>query len=232
MSNSNFPFNKVTFDFKRERKQAEQLIRDRLDPICAPLGYRWAKGNWWFKDHPWGRKRCSLGLTTVGSVNQPNALGGAAIFLEQMHAIFRRDDDEPLTDRSGTIGAPIYAIDERLNSDSGHFNSFDHLRDEVLPLFERALVERVLPELERYQTEDDLLQAFLEPDWLESVKLFASQDRRGSLVALMLAKREGAQHAIEWAHDEVDRIKAEKPLVASTARYQELLRTIAHLESL
>ena len=125
---------------------------------------------------------------------------------------------------------PIYAIDGRLNSDSGHFNSLDHLRDEVLPLFERAIVECVLPELERYQTEDDLLQALLAPDWFESVKLFATPDRRGALVALMLAKCEGTQPAIEWARTEVERIRAEKPLITNTARYQELLRTIAYLE--
>lgn len=230
MIKSKFPFNEIKFDFKHDRKVAEQLIREKIAPACEAAGYRWSKGNWWFKDLSWCRKRCSLGLTTVGKVKQPNALGGATIFLEKMHSVFRRDDDEPLSDQSGTIGAPIYAIDERLNSDSGHFNSLDHLQEEVLPLFERAISECVLPELERYRIEDDLLQALLAPDWLESVKLFATPDRRGALVTLMLAKREGIQPAIKWGRAEVERIRAEKPLITSTARYQELLRAIAYLE--
>jgi hypothetical protein len=229
MSKSNFPFNEVSFDFKRERKLAEKLIRDRLDPICSELNYKRININRWSKDVDWCKKNLGLGLTTVGRIKQPNALGGASLAIGDMHRVFLRGDFEPINDQSPTIGAPVYAIDERLNSDSGHFNSLANL-SEILPMFERAFTECVLPELERYQTEDDLLQALLAPDWLTSVKLFASQDRRGSLVALMIAKREGDKRATEWARAEVDRIKAEKPLVTSTARYQELLRTIAHLE--
>jgi len=231
MSSTNYPFNKIEFDFKRERKSAEQLIRERLDPICTARGYVWTKGNWWFKDFGWCRKHCSLNLRTVGYVKQPEVLGGGGLFLEAIHrqVIHRVDFDGPLTDRSTTMGAPIYSLDKRLSYDSGHFNSFQHLK-EILPAYERAMAECVLPELERYQSEDDLLQALLEPDWLTSVKLFASQDRRGAVVAMMRAKRNGANDAVAWARAEVDHIKAEKPLVTSTARYQELLRTISYLE--
>lgn len=230
MSGTNYPFNKIEFDFKRERKSAEQLIRDRLDPICAAHGYKWTKGNWWFKGYSWCKKRCSLGLTTVGHAKQPNALGGASLFLEEIHRlVVHQESDSPLTEQSTTIGAPIYSLDKRLSHDSGHFNSLQHLK-EILPAYERAMTECVLPELERYQSEEDLLQALLRPDWLTSVKLFASQDRRGAVVAMMLAKRKGADDAIAWARAEVDHIKSEKPLVTSTARYQELLHTIAYLE--
>lgn len=230
MMKSNFPFNVVKFDFKRERRRAEEMIHARLNPLLMVAGYSWTKGNWWFKEYAWCMKRCSLGLTTVGQVKQPNALGGATIFLEKLHEVFRRDDDDPFSDRSASMGAPIYAIDERLNSDSGHFNSLDHLRDEVLPIFERAIAERVLPELERYQTEEDLLDTLLAPDWYESLKLLASPDRRGALVALMLANRDGAPSALAWARAEVERIRSQKPLITSPARYQDLLRVISHLE--
>ena len=76
MNRSKFPFNVITFDLKRERKPAELMIRDKLDPVCVQLGYRWTKGNRWTKEAAWCNKNVGLSLTTVGQVKQPNALGG------------------------------------------------------------------------------------------------------------------------------------------------------------
>lgn len=218
----------MKFDFKRDKAAAEHLIKARLDPACSHFGYVWEKGNWWEKSIKWCIKRCHLGVRQVGLTKQPELIGSGSIFLPQYDRIFRRKDSV-VSEKSSSLGGPIHWIDDRLDSNAGRFASMAEL-EKVLPKFERAFAERVLPELERYETEDDLLESLLRSDWLTSVKLSATQDTRASLVALMLAAREGPKHATEWAKLEVERIRAEKPLVTSTARYQDLLRTIEHLE--
>jgi hypothetical protein len=161
-------------------------------------------------------------------MKHPELIGSGSISLPQYDRVFRRKDSVA-SEKSPSLGGPIHWIDDRLDSNDGRFTSMPQL-EQLLPKFERAFAERVLPELERYDTEGELLESLLRPDWLTSVKLSATQDTRGSLVALMLAARQGPKSAIEWARREVERIRAEKPLVRSSARYQDLLRTIEHLE--
>ena len=200
----------------------------QIGRLCENFGYTWKKGNWWEKETTWCVKRCNLGLRQVGMTKRPELIGGGSIFLPQYDRIYRRDDSKE-TEYPSSLGSPVHWIDKRLDSNAGRFDDMAEL-NAILPRFERAFEECVLTELERYRTEDDLLEALLSPEWLTSVKLSATQDVRGALVTLMLAGRKGSGNAIRWASEQVELIKAEKPLVTSTARYQNILRCIEYLE--
>jgi len=118
-----------------------------------------------------------------------------------------------------------------LTSETGRFDDLQGM-EALLPRFAESIQTTVLPELERYRTEGNLLDALLADDWLTSVKLSATPDRRGALVTLMLWRREGAEFATAWGMRELERIRAEKPFVTSTARYQELDRCIEYISAL
>lgn len=216
------------FDFRKDKISVEQAVVRRIGQLCERFGYAWKRGNWWEKETTWCVKRCNLGLRQVGMTKHPELIGGASIFLPQYDRIYRRDDSV-VPEFPSSLGSPVHWIDKRLDSNAGRFENMEEL-DAILPRFERAFEECVLPELERYKTEDDLLEALLSPEWLTSVKLSATQDIRGALVILMLAGRKGLGYAIEWGREEVERIRAEKPLVTSIARYQNILRCIEYLE--
>jgi hypothetical protein len=134
-------------------------------------------------------------------------------------------------EKPASIGAPIHWIDPHMTSETGRFDDLQGM-EALLPRFAESIHTIVLPELERYQTEGDLLDALLADDWLTSVRLSATGDRRGALVTLMLWRREGVDCALAWGTGELERIRAEKPLVTSTARYQELDRCLEYIRAL
>jgi YD repeat-containing protein len=218
------------FDFKKEKGLAERLIRSALEPVFAGTRYALARGNWWELDCGWCLKRCNLGLRQAGLTKQPELIGGASLFVPQYYPIYRRDDYGK-EEKHASIGAPIHWIDPRMTSETGRFDDLLGM-EALLPRFAESIQTTVLPELERYRTEGDLLDALLADDWLTSVKLSATPDRRGALVTLMLWRREGAEFAAAWGMRELERIRAEKPFVTSTARYQELDRCIEYISAL
>jgi hypothetical protein len=218
------------FDFKKQRKAVERLIKERLDPICSANGYVWTRhkygGNHWDKTLSWCKKSCALTIHAVGMTKKPEYIGGASIVLPQYYDAIRREDWPD--DVEIGFGGPVHWIDERL-ADMLRFENWDQLVA-LLPLFERALVECVLPELERYTDESVLFDILLRPDWYQTMKIpGASADRRGALVTLMMAKRDGKNKAVAWGEAEAERIKAEQPYVTSTKYYQEILRALDYL---
>jgi hypothetical protein len=58
-----------------------------------------------------------------------------------------------------------------------------------------------------------------------------SQDRRGALIALMLAKREGKEKALAWAMNDVARIKAQEPDQERPGRWSNLQIAIDYLSA-
>ena len=219
------------FDFKRQTKEADLLIRGRLDTIFLAKGYVHTrskyKGNFWERKFDWCKKRCSLGIQAVGMTRKPEFIGGATIELPKFFSAIRREDWVAGEDGVG-LGGPVHWIDKRLE-DTLRFESFEEFAA-LLPKFERAFVECALPELERYADQETLLEALLQPDWLQSVKLSLNPDRRGALVTLMMAERDGKDKAIAWGLAEAERIKAEQPYVTTNKYYQEIERSINFLQ--
>ena len=217
-------------DLKKEKKRLDEAIKAKLDPLFASKGFKWNKNNFWTRDVGWHIESSNLGFRKISSGLYCDLIGGVGLFLPEYHKTLGIESETTIAPYPTTIGGPIHWIDKRLDFDSGRFTTFEEF-EAWLPLYHRAFDECAIPELSRYQTEDMLLEALLQSDWLKSVKISMSQDRRGALVALMLAKREGAEKGLAWAMNDVARIKAQEPDQERPGRWRDLQRAIDYLSA-
>jgi hypothetical protein len=218
-------------DFKENQRKLEEALKAHLQPALSRHEFKWNKGNFWTRDIGWGLQQCSVGVRKISSGLYMEVIGGAGLFVPEHHSVFQPDYMAHRKAKHvppSTLGGPIEWIDKRLAFDSGRFTTWDEF-ERWLPLYRRAFEECAIPELAHYPTEDALLDALLAPDWLESVKLSATQDRRGALVTLMLAKRDGRAQALAWALADIERIKAQEPGQERPVRWMELQRAVDHL---
>lgn len=215
-------------DIKKEKKRLEEAFKASLDPLFLAKGFKWNKNNFWTRDLGWCVEQCSVGTRKRSSGLYCDILGGVGLFLPEYHKQLEIESETTIAPCPTTIGGPIHWVDKRLDFDSGRFTTFEEF-ESWLPLYYRAFEECAIPELNRYQTEDMLLEALLQPDWLKSVKISMSQDRRGALIALMLAKREGKEKALAWAMNDVARIKAQEPGQERPGRWRNLQCAINYL---
>lgn len=215
-------------DFRKEKGRLFAEIKTRLDPLMSSRGFMWNAGNFWTSDVGWAIRTCSLGVRRLSHGLYCDIIGGISLFLPAYHSILGLDEETTAAPHPTTLGAPIHWVDTRLDDQSARFTTAEGFA-RALPAFVLAFEKCAIPELASYATEEDLLVALIDPLWVDRMKLAPSPDRRGALVALMLAKREGRDRGIAWARDDVDRIKGLTPGEKSPARWKDLRRAIEHL---
>lgn len=217
-------------DFKKEKQALYAAMKTHLDPLLSSKGFVWNKDNFWTRDRAWCVATLSLGARKRSNGLFCEVLGGVSVFLPEYHQLLGIETETVIAACPTTFGGPIHWIDERLDFDSGRFTTWPEF-ERWLPHYRRAFEECAIPELDRYPTEEALLDALLADDWLKAVKLTASQDRRGGLVALMMAKRDGKEKAIAWARADIERIRAQEPGQERPGRWQDLRRAVDYLSA-
>jgi hypothetical protein len=216
---------------EQQRKKFYEAIRFQVDALFTRAGFKGLDGNFWVADCGWAVRRCSLGVRQIKGASNLELVGGAALFLPSYHELLQPEIRQVSSQEfPSTLGSPVEWIDERLEAADGRFTSTEELL-RCLPRFERAFEERVLPEFQRYATEEQLLEILSRDDWSKTIKLSATQDRQAALVTLMLASAGSPEHALAWARKEVERIKAQEPDRERPVRWRELQRAIEHVEA-
>lgn len=185
----------------------QQCVIECVDPLFSSHGYQRQNPSQWAKKLPSMIHMCSLGVHKTDSGQFWELIGGASIFLPEIHPLFQPDYKDFLGAKlPSTIGGPIHFIDKRLHFNSGRLRSENDLK-KLLPVFRRAFEECALPELERYMTQEALLISLLDEDWVNRVLLAPSAQRRGAVVILLLAKYRGVSAARNWAREELERMR-------------------------
>jgi hypothetical protein len=212
---------KGTMDFKAEKNNLKQMIADCLDPLMKEKGFNKRisvyDGYYWFKDIGWATLRCGLGMHK-SKLGKTNIDGSAGLSCEKYNFLINLDEAslKKMKPPVAILGSPIEGIDrdlcKTLNFRDARFENMEQFK-KMLQLYYDSIKEKVIPELERYVSEEYLYEALL-PDLRESsIKLSVGRDRRVALLTLMKAEREGKKKAIAWSDEEIKRLEAnETPL--------------------
>jgi hypothetical protein len=217
-------------NLKTEKKRIDAALEAALDPVLSPRGFERHRENVWTRDLQWAQHACSIGVRKRHDGLFLEVIGGAGIFLREYHPVFQPDFMEYASSKipPSTMGGPLHWIDERLNFDVGRFTTWEEF-EQLMPLFKRAIDERVLPEFDRYESDEAVLRSLRRPNWSKEIRFSLTQDRRAALIVLMLAKYEGAAEALAWGRPELTRIKSQDE--TRSVRWRELQRAIDSVSS-